>query len=870
MTNGQVPSWLNLTHPRVSIVTHAQIFTDPSTLPTFSSPAIESQLHNIQGLSDRFLYFNDDVMLANEVWPVDFYSSARGQNVYLSWPVPPCVDACPDNWLGDGFCDAACNIAACSFDAGDCATQNAAAANATTAGVDGGGGGEASMHANGNAWHAGGGTRGFDAWGSSGGDSGGFERHVCAHGCLDSWLGDTVCDGVCNVAACAFDAGDCGAAQMVAATAAASAATATKPFATLPLKVQSLSAMAALPPSLAPRTEPGSTGGNKGSSRPIFAHIELVAPQNTHAIAVNFTGALRRVTAAAQGVIGVGGGVHVRKAVVLQSSKLLISITRPFNPAAALTLPNVTAVDVDDAAYYTHAAVRRVVDESAIVASPVAAAAAAVDKSAGTGGGAGNGKETANAEAAATSHLRVRQRVMYVQRSLLLELTGDATSELASVANLLSPTTNATLTAASVSIVVNVTLAERIVLHTFAPGTALNSVADVEDGSDVDGDVGVGVSGFDTGVNNDGGSDVGDGEVSNVESSGIGRRLLLSHRNCDNKDNSKTSDGGAAATAQLTAQVNTFAAADDVRVRAALAAAMYTTVHEHVTRAIRHARRQREHALAAATAGNTFVVPLTPTVLCVDDHSAAGGGGDGGKGGCVDVGGITSIPIHAEVLSSSLAAQRVRMVAEPNTSSAPSAVSAVAAAAAAAVGEKVAAAAAAANADVRDIVAEVTARVVRQWRRQWLYHRQQQLHVSLRKSPPRATVAAFPWEMDDAMVAEVATVAARVAAALDAEDSSAAASATVPMSSVTASSTAILRRRMLADSALNDAVSDVRDGDAAGSEAGHNAAFDALRPDVNVEDESEDDDANDADGGDEFGDSIRYVNDLYSGELCLQ
>lgn len=44
------------------------------------------------------------------------------------------------------------------------------------------------------------------------GEDFGFSGKVehCASGCPDSWIGDTVCDAVCNVAACGFDAGDCG------------------------------------------------------------------------------------------------------------------------------------------------------------------------------------------------------------------------------------------------------------------------------------------------------------------------------------------------------------------------------------------------------------------------------------------------------------------------------------------------------------------------------------------------------------------------------------------------------------------------------------------------------------------------------------
>jgi hypothetical protein len=32
-----------------------------------------------------------------------------------------CADGCPDSWVGDGYCDDACNVAECNFDDGDCA-----------------------------------------------------------------------------------------------------------------------------------------------------------------------------------------------------------------------------------------------------------------------------------------------------------------------------------------------------------------------------------------------------------------------------------------------------------------------------------------------------------------------------------------------------------------------------------------------------------------------------------------------------------------------------------------------------------------------------------------------------------------------------
>ncbi|XP_033222982.1 N-acetylglucosamine-1-phosphotransferase subunits alpha/beta [Belonocnema kinseyi] len=120
VTNGQIPSWLDMDNSRVTVVTHDDIFIDKSDLPTFSSPAIESHIHRISGLSDKFLYFNDDVMLGAEVWPEDFITHAEGQKVYLAWWVPDCSDVCPWAWVSDGACDPSCNTTLCEFDGGDC------------------------------------------------------------------------------------------------------------------------------------------------------------------------------------------------------------------------------------------------------------------------------------------------------------------------------------------------------------------------------------------------------------------------------------------------------------------------------------------------------------------------------------------------------------------------------------------------------------------------------------------------------------------------------------------------------------------------------------------------------------------------------
>ncbi|KAM6436565.1 N-acetylglucosamine-1-phosphotransferase subunits alpha/beta isoform 2-T2 [Liasis olivaceus] len=188
VTNGQIPSWLNLDNPRVTIVTHQDIFQNLSHLPTFSSPAIESHIHRIRGLSQKFIYLNDDVMFGKDVWPDDFYSHSKGQKVYLTWPVPNCAEGCPGSWIKDGYCDKACNNSACDWDGGDCIGNS-------VGNRYGAGGGAVAGIGNIPSWQFGAGINGVS---------------YCNQGCANSWLADKFCDQACNVLSCGFDAGDCG------------------------------------------------------------------------------------------------------------------------------------------------------------------------------------------------------------------------------------------------------------------------------------------------------------------------------------------------------------------------------------------------------------------------------------------------------------------------------------------------------------------------------------------------------------------------------------------------------------------------------------------------------------------------------------
>src|SRR5690606_27347536 len=69
VTAGQVPEWLDTDHPRLRLVDHREIFRDPSVLPVCNAHAIESQLHHIPDLAERYLYLNDDVFFGRPVSP---------------------------------------------------------------------------------------------------------------------------------------------------------------------------------------------------------------------------------------------------------------------------------------------------------------------------------------------------------------------------------------------------------------------------------------------------------------------------------------------------------------------------------------------------------------------------------------------------------------------------------------------------------------------------------------------------------------------------------------------------------------------------------------------------------------------------------
>ena len=73
VTDQQKPTWLNIASEKLVLVDHSDILRK-DYLPVFSANPIESNIHRIPGLSEHFVFFNDDVYLTSPVEPTDFFS----------------------------------------------------------------------------------------------------------------------------------------------------------------------------------------------------------------------------------------------------------------------------------------------------------------------------------------------------------------------------------------------------------------------------------------------------------------------------------------------------------------------------------------------------------------------------------------------------------------------------------------------------------------------------------------------------------------------------------------------------------------------------------------------------------------------------
>jgi hypothetical protein len=81
ITDAQMPPGFDAAqqvHRQLKLVDHQAVFREHADrLPTFNCRPIETLLHRVPGLAERFVYFNDDVMLIKPVTPAAFFDGAR-------------------------------------------------------------------------------------------------------------------------------------------------------------------------------------------------------------------------------------------------------------------------------------------------------------------------------------------------------------------------------------------------------------------------------------------------------------------------------------------------------------------------------------------------------------------------------------------------------------------------------------------------------------------------------------------------------------------------------------------------------------------------------------------------------------------------
>lgn len=86
VTWGHVPSWLDISNPKINVVKHED-FIPKEFLPTFKSTTIELFFQNIEGLSEHFVYFNDDCFCINPIGKEYFFKDGKTVDMLSFEPI---------------------------------------------------------------------------------------------------------------------------------------------------------------------------------------------------------------------------------------------------------------------------------------------------------------------------------------------------------------------------------------------------------------------------------------------------------------------------------------------------------------------------------------------------------------------------------------------------------------------------------------------------------------------------------------------------------------------------------------------------------------------------------------------------------------
>lgn len=93
VTADQKPEWLNHQNEKINLVNHSDYIPN-HYLPTFNSHTIELNLHRIEGLSEKFVYFNDDMFLNSIIKENFYFEDDLPKDSLILKPIAPyCIDS---------------------------------------------------------------------------------------------------------------------------------------------------------------------------------------------------------------------------------------------------------------------------------------------------------------------------------------------------------------------------------------------------------------------------------------------------------------------------------------------------------------------------------------------------------------------------------------------------------------------------------------------------------------------------------------------------------------------------------------------------------------------------------------------------------
>lgn len=86
ITYGHVPKWLNTECEKIVIIKHED-YIEEKYLPTFNSCVLELNMHKIKGLSENFVYFNDDMFVNGKISKEDFFFNSLPCDTKIKSPI---------------------------------------------------------------------------------------------------------------------------------------------------------------------------------------------------------------------------------------------------------------------------------------------------------------------------------------------------------------------------------------------------------------------------------------------------------------------------------------------------------------------------------------------------------------------------------------------------------------------------------------------------------------------------------------------------------------------------------------------------------------------------------------------------------------